>query len=410
MSGGIRMKTELIVVGTELLLGQIINTNGAFLSKELADLGYEVYFETTVGDNKKRLIDTLNLASKRSELIILCGGLGPTTDDLTKEAVSEFINEPLEYDEGSLEKIYHLFSSTDKVMPENNKKQALTFKKGITLKNPTGLACGAFIEVNGVNYLLLPGPPSELTAMFEQEAKPLLRKLSPHHKELVSRYLRFIDIGESQLVTDLSDIIDAQTNPTVAPYAKSNEVMLRLTAQSSNLDTAKELLDEMEEKILDIEKRYFYGYGEELTIQEVVINQLKKQGKTLSVIDLLTDGRFFTVGTEVAGGEQVVKAGINVNSKSMLSSIFNQTIEVSDDNTLGKELAKSGLEMFQTDYVMVLLGDVSHGNDELPEGIIWFFLANKEDIICKKRIFKRHLSYMKDGAIKHGYNFIRLNS
>ncbi|MGY3704302.1 hypothetical protein BW731_08420 [Vagococcus martis] len=404
------MKTELIVVGTELLLGQIVNTNGAYLSKELADLGYEVYFETTVGDNKKRLTDTIELASTRSELVILCGGLGPTTDDLTKEAVSEFIHEPLEYDEESLEKIYHLFTSTDKKMPENNKQQALTFKKGITLKNPTGLACGIFITVNDVHYLLLPGPPSELTAMFEQAAKPLLRKLAPHHKELVSRYLRFIDIGESQLVTDLSDLIDAQTNPTVAPYAKSNEVMLRLTAQSSDLQTAKRLLDEMEEKILAIEKEFFYGYGEELTIQDVAVNQLKQKGKTLAVIDMLTDGQFFTKGIEVQDGTDVVKFGVALENKGMLTTLFDKTFDINDHETLGKEIATYSLEKFGTDYVMVLLGDLSRGNDELPEGTIWFVLASDNGVVCKKRVFKRHLAYMKDGAIKHGYNFIRLNS
>lgn len=404
------MKTELIIVGTELLLGQIVNTNGAYLSKELADLGYEVYFETTVGDNKKRLIDTIQLASTRSELVILCGGLGPTTDDLTKEALSEFIDEPLEYDEESLEKIYHLFTSTDKKMPENNKQQALTFKKGITLKNPTGLACGIFITVNDVNYLLLPGPPSELTAMFEQVAKPLLIKLSPHHKELVSRYLRFINIGESQLVTDLSDLIDAQTNPTVAPYAKSNEVMLRLTAQSSDIETANHLLDEMEEKILAIEKEFFYGYGEELTIQDVAVHQLKHKGKTLGIIDLLTDGQFFTKGIEVQDGADVVKVGLAIENKEMLTAVFDKTFDSKDDEKLGKEIATYSLEKFGTDYVMVLLGDLSQGNDELPEGSVWFVLASHNGVVSKERVFKRHLAYMKDGAIKHGYNFIRLNS
>ncbi|MGX4686787.1 CinA family nicotinamide mononucleotide deamidase-related protein [Vagococcus sp. JNUCC 83] len=404
------MKTELIIVGTELLLGQIVNTNGAFLSKELADLGYEVYFETTVGDNKKRVLETLSLASKRSELIILCGGLGPTTDDLTKEAVSEYIGEPLEYDNDALKKIYHLFSSTDKIMPENNKQQALTFKKGITLQNPTGLACGIFIEVSGVYYLLLPGPPSELTEMFKQEAIPLLKKLNPQHKELVSRYLRFIDIGESQLVTDLSQLIDEQTNPTIAPYAKSNEVMLRLTAQSSDKKTAHHLLDEMEEKILAIEKEYFYGYGEDLTIQDVAITQLMKKEKTLSVIDLLTDGQFYTRGMEVSGANQALKVSLSINDKDNINSLLGTNFNTSTIDLLGDGLANYGLNRYSTDYVMVIIGDVEKGNDDLPEGIVWFFLGTKDGVLNKRRIFKRHTDYIKDGAIKHGYNFLRKNS
>lgn len=403
------MKTELIIVGTELLLGQIVNTNGAFLSKELADLGYEVYFETTVGDNKGRLLETLTLASTRSELVVLSGGLGPTTDDLTKETVAEFIGQPLEYDEEALEKIYHLFSSTNRTMPENNKQQALTFKKGITLKNPTGLACGTLIEVGGVNYLLLPGPPSELTAMFEQEAKPLLKKLVPHHKELISRYLHFIDIGESQIATDLSELIDNQTNPTIAPYAKSNEVMLRLTAQSSNKEMANQLLDEMESKILEIEKDYLYGYGEELTIQEVAIQRLLDKGKTISIIDLVTDGQMFAQGIDVQGAQTVLKVGVNISDYAMVDKVFSKTFDFNHLKGLGKDLAIEALDVYQTDYTFSVVGDLSKASEELPEGEIYFTLASKERIVEETREFKRHLSYIKEGALKHGYNFIRKN-
>jgi len=403
------MKTELIIVGTELLLGQIVNTNGAYLSKELADLGYEVYFETTVGDNKKRLLETLTSASHRSELVVLCGGLGPTTDDLTKETVSEFINQPLEYDEPSLEKIYHLFSSTNRTMPENNRKQALTFKKGTTLKNPTGLACGVLIESNNINYLLLPGPPSELTVMFEEQAKPLLKKISPYHKELISRYLHFIDIGESQLAADLSDVIDSQTNPAVAPYAKSNEVMLRLTAQSSNVDTANQLLDEMEHRILAREKEYFYGYGEDLTIQEVTIQKLMEKNATLSVIDLVTEGQFFAQGSSVASSEDVLKAGIDVNDVTIIENIFNDSFNSTNLEKLGEQLALQGLNKFKTDYVFSVVADLSKADEDLPEGIIWFCLASHKKVLCEKRVIKRHLSYVKEGALKHGYNFIRKN-
>lgn len=400
------MKTELIIVGTELLLGQIINTNGAFLSKELADLGYEVYFETTVGDNQNRLLETIKLASSRSELVILCGGLGPTTDDLTKESLSKFIGENLVYDEVALEKITHLFSSTDKIMPENNKKQALTFADGVTIQNPTGLACGSLIKHRDTYYLTLPGPPRELEAMFRQEVIPLLIELSPSHLHLKSRYLRFINIGESQIVTDLAELIDHQSNPTIAPYAKSNEVMLRITAQAVTDVDAKVLLDKMEVSIMEKVGEFFYGYGEDLTIQEVAINELSRKNKTLSIIDLVTGGDIYLQGTHTSSAKDVLVGSIAVPNIKALEKVLatNLIAEAKEMDTL---IGKLGNRSFGSDYCLVILGDLSKVEERLPEGIIYFSLISKDNIIKEERVIKRDLAYIKNGALKYGYNLIR---
>lgn len=221
------MKAELIAVGTEILTGQIINTNAQFLSEKCAELGIDVYFHTAVGDNEQRLLSVLEIASKRSELVILCGGLGPTEDDLTKQTLATFLGRNLVFDELAMAKLDRFFASRPgRVRTPNNERQAQIVEGSQALQNPAGLAVGGMIEQDGVTYIVLPGPPSELKAMFSESLLPLL---SQSQQQLYSRVLRFFGIGESQLVTILADLIDKQTDPTLAPYAKVGEVTLRLS-------------------------------------------------------------------------------------------------------------------------------------------------------------------------------------
>lgn len=284
------MKAELIAVGTEILTGQIINTNAQFLSEKCAELGIDVYFHTAVGDNEQRLLSVLEVASKRSELVILCGGLGPTEDDLTKQTLAAFLGRKLVFDEKAMAKLDRFFASRPgRVRTPNNERQAQIVEGSQALQNPAGLAVGGLIEQAGVTYVVLPGPPSELRAMFTESFQPLLDQSS---QQLYSRVLRFFGIGESQLVTILADLIDKQTDPTLAPYAKVGEVTLRLSTKANSQEEADFRLNQLEEDILQRDKlrEYFYAYGEENSLVQTVAERLVEKNESIAVVEQGTGG------------------------------------------------------------------------------------------------------------------------
>ena len=206
------MKAEIIAVGTEILLGQVVNTNATFLSEELADLGIEVYYHSVVGDNPERLESLLKTADQRSDLVVLCGGLGPTTDDLTKDVVAAHVGQRLVEDAAGRKELETFFTRAKREMTANNLRQVLVFEDGNALPNETGLAIGIFYQSPTTAFLLLPGPPSELRPMFLHHGKALLQEKFPQQEQLISRVLRFYGIGESKLVTQLAQLIENQTN------------------------------------------------------------------------------------------------------------------------------------------------------------------------------------------------------
>ncbi|HEM4416376.1 TPA: competence/damage-inducible protein A [Streptococcus suis] len=284
------MKAELIAVGTEILTGQIINTNAQFLSEKCAELGIDVYFHTAVGDNEQRLLSVLEIASKRSELVILCGGLGPTEDDLTKQTLATFLGRNLVFDELAMAKLDRFFASRPgRVRTPNNERQAQIVEGSQALQNPAGLAVGGMIEQDGVTYIVLPGPPSELKAMFSESLLPLL---SQSQQQLYSRVLLFFGIGESQLVTVLADLIDKQTDPTLAPYAKVGEVTLRLSTKATSQEEANLRLNQLEEDILQRDKlrEYFYAYGEDNSLVKTVATRLAEKRQTIAIVEQGTGG------------------------------------------------------------------------------------------------------------------------
>lgn len=284
------MKAELIAVGTEILTGQIVNTNAQFLSEKCAELGIDVYFHTAVGDNEQRLLSVLEVARQRSDLVILCGGLGPTEDDLTKQILATFLGRNLVFDELAMAKLDRFFASRPgRVRTPNNERQAQIVEGSQALQNPAGLAVGGMIEQDGVTYIVLPGPPSELKAMFSESLLPLL---SQSQQQLYSRILRFFGIGESQLVTVLADLIDKQTDPTLAPYAKVGEVTLRLSTKATSQEEANLRLNQLEEEILQHDKLadYFYAYGEDNSLVKTVATRLAEKRQTIAIVEQGTGG------------------------------------------------------------------------------------------------------------------------
>lgn len=407
------MKAEIIAVGTELLIGQVVNTNATFLSEELVGLGYDIYYHSVVGDNRQRLESLIRLASERSELVVLCGGLGPTEDDLTREVLADYLDEPLVLDEVGYQKIENYLQIQGRKMTENNRRQGLSISGGIALQNPTGLAVGTFYKGKDSHYLLLPGPPSELKSMFYEQAVPLLKKLLPQTEFLTSRVLRFFGIGESTLVMELKELIERQTDPTIAPYAAPNEVRLRLSTKASNEKMANVKLDEVETYILAKVGQYFYGYGEHNSLANVVVSLLKEQGQTLAVAESLTAGLVQSTLGKIAGVSEVFLGGFVTYTNEVKHHVLGVPQDVltkygavSEECALA--MAKQTLIKTGADYALSLTG-VAGPSDSEGKGVgtTWIGLATTENVVAKCFHFQRDREYIQHSAMMTGLNILR---
>ncbi|MBC6972082.1 competence/damage-inducible protein A [Bacillus sp. Xin] len=320
------MNAEIIAVGTELLLGQITNTNAKFLSEKLASIGMNVYYHTVVGDNNHRLQEAIQIAEKRADILIFTGGLGPTKDDLTKETIASTLQEELVYDEVALTSIGEYFKRTGREFTENNKKQALVLKGSTVFANDHGMAPGMGLAKNEKVYVLLPGPPKEMQPMYTSYVEPFLRTFTTE-EQIHSRVLRFFGIGESQLEVKVQDLIDNQTNPTIAPLASDGEVTLRLTAKHQDVKKAKALIQQTEDLILERVGEFFYGYNQDF-LHNKAIDLLKKKGLTLACAESLTGGLFGNQVTENAGVSSVFKGGVICYHNDVKQHMLQVPVEV----------------------------------------------------------------------------------
>ena len=301
------MTVELISVGTEILLGNIINTNAAWLAGQCAALGLSCYYQSTVGDNAARLCETLKTALGRSDAVILSGGLGPTTDDLTKETAADVMGMPLVEDPRSLERIEAYFRIRGLEMTENNKKQALVPAGAVVLDNDNGTAPGLILEKGEKRVILLPGPPNELIPMFQEQVRPYLQRLEPGI--LYSRTVKICGIGESKAAFLVQDLIDSQTNPTIAPYAKTGEVHLRVTARAQNEKEAKSLVKPV---VKELERRFgqdIYTTKEEISLEQAVVDLLLEKKMTVCTIESCTGGMLAARLINVPGVSETFRAG-----------------------------------------------------------------------------------------------------
>ena len=412
------MKAEIIAVGTEILTGQIVNTNAQFLSEKLAEIGVDVYFQTAVGDNEARLLSLLEIASQRSNLVILTGGLGPTEDDLTKQTLAKFLGKDLVFDPQAQEKLDIFFAHRpDYARTPNNERQAQIVEGATPLPNETGLAVGGVSEVDGVTYVVLPGPPSELKPMVLNQ---LLPKLMTGTK-LYSRVLRFFGIGESQLVTILADLIDHQTDPTLAPYAKTGEVTLRLSTKAVSQEKADQALDILENQILDRQtfegislRDICYGYGEETSLASVVVEELKKRQKSITAAESLTAGLFQATLADFSGVSAIFNGGFvtySLEEKSKMLDISEQELKehgVVSEFTARKMAEQARLKT-QSDYGVSLTGVA--GPDSLeghPAGTVLIGLAHaKGTEVIKANIAGRSRADVRHIAVMHAFNLVR---
>jgi len=300
------MVVELVCVGTELLLGNIVNTNAAYLAEKCAGLGLSCYYQSVVGDNEERLTEQVKTSLKRSDIIILCGGLGPTPDDLTKEVVSKCAGKKLVLDEQSKVAIQQYFDKKGIVPTDNNWKQAMIPEGALVLPNHNGTAPGIIIKVKEQHIILLPGPPGELIPMFEESVIPYLKKLDS--QVISSVTVKVCGIGESKVAELIQDMIDAQTNPTIATYAKTGEVHIRVTAKAENEKAAAKLIKPVVKELKLRMSDNIYTTEEDVNLEKAVVDLLLANDLTVTCAESCTGGLLAARIINVPGTSEVIKS------------------------------------------------------------------------------------------------------
>lgn len=409
------MIAEIISVGTELLLGQIVNSDAAFIAKRLAEIGINSYYQTVVGDNPARLVEAIKIAKERSDLLIFTGGLGPTPDDVTKETVAHYLNETLVMDEVALTHIKKYFSLSGREMAENNRKQALFFKNGISFPNRNGHAVGTFIQKDAHAYLLVPGPPKELMLMFDNEVSPFLETLVDDNRQyIVSKTLRFYGIGESDLVTKLNHFIINQTNPTIAPYAGDYEVTLRVTATGSHTHECEGILEKAIAEILAVVGDYYYGEGEKNSLINTVGQMLLEKNITISAAESLTGGLFQSTLVSIPNASGYFRGGIVSYSDSIKIDVLGVADSIIKEyGSVSKEcamaMADQARQLFQSDMGISFTGVA--GPKELegePAGTVWIGLSKKDgSTTAEKYRFMHGRTGNRERSVMQGLDIIR---
>ena len=403
---------ELISVGTEILLGDILNTDAQYLSIELAKLGISVMHQSTVGDNRERLLAQLDEAAKRSDIIILSGGLGPTPDDLTKEVCCEFFGKEMKLHAPTVEKIKNYFSSKGMEMAQNNLKQAMLPEDCVIFPNNNGTAPGMAIEKDGVHILVLPGPPRELKPMFMDSAIPYLMRFSD--RIIVSHNIRTFGIGESSMAERVNDLFDMQ-NPTVAPYAKDGEALLRVTAMAKSKEEAEKLCEPVIEEIKSRLAEFVYGI-DYTCIEEAVVEKLKEKKLTVAAAESCTGGLVAKRITDIAGASEIFECGI----VSYSNRIKHDVLGVSSDDlekygavseTVAKQMAVGALKVSGADVAVSVTGIAGPGSDSSgkPVGLIYIGLADKNNVWVRElKTSRKDRSYNRYVSASNALDMIRL--
>lgn len=401
------MNAELISVGTEILLGQIVNTNAAWLAQRLATFGVNVYRQVTVGDNLNRLAATITDSLSRADLLILTGGLGPTDDDLTREGVALATNRPLETDEAQKQWLIQRFQSRFGKMPENNLKQALKPKGSLILPNPNGTACGYAVPHLDKWIFLLPGPPWEMEAMFENEVVPLLSKYFDLSQHLFHRTLKFFGIGESALEMEVIDLMRSQVDPTMALYAGMGEVQMRLTTRAESKEEADIKLELLHRKVAERVGIHIYGQDDE-SIFSAAASQLLKNNKTLALAESCTGGLLASSFTDLPGSSGFFTQGwvtYSNQSKIKLLNVPQETLEsfgaVSEETVTA--MATQASQIAESDYALAISGIAGPGggSEEKPVGLVWIALYGPNGCQTKKMNFNGSRGQIKMRAAKN---------
>ncbi|WP_202406513.1 competence/damage-inducible protein A [Virgibacillus salexigens] len=362
-----QVKAEIVAVGTELLLGQIANTNAQWLSQQLANYGINVYNHVVVGDNLTRVEESFYQAQQRSDLIIVTGGLGPTDDDLTREAFQNISQLSMIEHQPSMEKITAYFAKQQATMTPNNRKQARVFEGAEVWLNNAGMAPGMCVSFQNRTWIFLPGVPREMKALATEHLFPLVQQLVGKNEIIKSKVLKFIGIGESKLEHELKDIIQAQTNPTIAPLAQDDGIVIRLTAKSESDLQASQLIEHTEDQIINRVGSYFYGSDQD-TLEGKVIDLLIKKQKKLAVAESITGGLFTGKISSVSGVSSVFEGGI----VSYAAHVKQHVLDISEETLTDKGTISEACALAMAKNVAVKLG--------VPVGIGFTGVAGPDEV------------------------------
>lgn len=411
------MVVELISVGTELLLGNIVNTNAAYLSEKCAGLGLELYYQTTVGDNEARLCEALQTALKRSDIVILGGGLGPTPDDLTKEVTAKVLGKELVEDAHSRKRIEEYFAAyavahPDKKIAENNWKQALIPKGAKVLDNPNGTAPGLILEENQKTVILLPGPPNELKPLFEEQVYPYLRKKQP--EVIYSQMIKLCGIGESLVAEQIGDLIEKQTNPTIATYAKTGEVHLRITAKAASEAEAKKLIKPVTRELKLRFGKAIYATEEQKTLEESIVELLKDRNMTLTTAESCTGGALSARIVNVPGASEVFKQGfVTYSNKAKRKYLLVKKSTLKNEGAVSvktaREMAKSACVVSNSDVAVSVTGlaGPDGGTEEKPVGLVYIGCNVQGVLTVKEYRFNGSRSKIREQAVVAALTLLR---
>ncbi|MEP0979659.1 competence/damage-inducible protein A [Leptolyngbya sp. AS-A5] len=387
------MNAEIISVGTELLLGNILNSNAQFLAQQFAELGIPHYFQTVVGDNPERLKQAIQIASDRANLLVFTGGLGPTPDDLTTETIADFFSTPLIEKAEIVEDIAAKFAQRGRMMTDNNRKQALIPEGAEILHNPIGSAPGMIWRPRShLTILTFPGVPTEMKRMWHEIAVPYLRQQGWGKAIIVSRTLRFWGISESALAEKVGTFFDLQ-NPTVAPYANYGEVKLRISAKSASEQVAQELIAPVEQQLRQIADIDCYGADEE-SLASVVGELLKERQATLSVAESCTGGGLGQMLTRVSGSSAYFWGGVISYDNSVKERLLGvDPKEIATQGAVSaivaEQMAAGVRSRLGTTWGISITGVAGPGggSDEKPVGLVYIGLANSEGTTSQRYLF-----------------------
>ena len=406
------MVVELISVGTEILLGNIVNTNAAFLAEKCAGLGLSCYYQDVVGDNEERLSETIRLALSRADILLLSGGLGPTQDDLTKEVAAKVMGKLLYLHEESKTAIQQYFERKGMEITDNNWKQAMVPEGCIVVENPNGTAPGIIMAQEGKHVILMPGPPNEMIPMFETSIMPYLSELQSC--VIYSQTVKICGIGESNAETMVADLIEQQTNPTIATYAKTGEVHLRVTARAEDEKAAKKLVKPMVKELKGRFGNNIYTTDSEVTLEKSVVDLLQANGLTACTVESCTGGMLAARLINVPGVSEVFKSGYitysNKSKRSLLGIKKNILLKhgaVSDK--IAREMAKGAAMLAKTDVSVSTTGIAGPdgGSEEKPVGLVYIACNVRGTIEVRECHFSGNRTKIRESTVSAALSLMR---
>lgn len=410
------MIVELVSVGTEILLGDIVNTNSNYLAKKCAELGITNYYQVTVGDNEKRLADVIKTSLSRCDILVLSGGLGPTTDDLTKEITAKALGRELIQDLSVKKSIIDYFKDPNlRDIPDNNWKQSYIIEGSIVVKNNNGTAPGLIVETDDKKIIiLLPGPPRELIPMFEETIVPYLRKYLPG--TYYSRMVKISGVGESKAATTVADLIDKQTNPTIAPYAKLGEVNFRITASANDKAEAKKLIEPVVNEFKNRFANKIFTTNEEETLEDVVVNLLLKNGLKLSTAESCSGGLLSGKIINVSGASKVFEEGFITYSNKAKEKYLKVNKESLDkygavSSQVAKEMVLGTAKKTGSQACIAITGlaGPEGGSKEKPVGLVYIAVFLNNNVEVKEYRFNGNRQSIRERTVVMALDLLRLS-